>query len=61
MLDIFWHIKIALPNGWYNTERREYGYSKQPSCDGGKYGLPLSGIDAKKHRLAMTPTNGRIH
>ena len=33
----------------------------QPSSAGGKYGLPLplSGTDARKHRSAMTPTNGR--
>ena len=57
MLDIWWDIEIALPNGWYDTKRREYRYSKQPRCVSGKYGLPLSDIDAKKHRLAMTPMN----
>ena len=35
--------------------------SKQPSCVGGKYALPLSGTDVRKRRSAMTPTNGRIH
>jgi hypothetical protein len=24
VLDIWWDIEIALPNGWYDTERREY-------------------------------------
>ena len=24
LLDILWDIEIALPNGWYDTKRREY-------------------------------------
>ena len=61
VLDIWWDLEIVLPNGWYDTERREYRYSKQPSCVGGKYTLPLSGTDTRKHRSLMTATNGKIH
>ena len=60
LLDIWWDIDIALPNG-DPIRNRGSTIRRQPSCVGGKYGLPLSGTDAKKHRLAMTPTNGRIH
>ena len=24
LLEIWWDIEIALPNGWYDTEQREY-------------------------------------
>ena len=60
LLDIWWDIDTALTNGdpiWNGGST----IHRQPSCVGGKYGLPLSGTDAKKHRLAMTPTNARIH
>ena len=39
---------------------RSIVYYTQPSSSvGGKYGIPCSGIDARKHRLVLTPTNGR--
>ena len=59
LLDIWWDIEIALPNAWYDMEWRKYTYCQQPSCVGGKYGLPLSGTDARKHQSVMTPINGR--
>ena len=60
LLYFWWDIEIALPNGWYNMEQREYTIYSQVVV-GGKYGFPLSGTDAKKHRSVMTPMNVRIY
>ena len=60
VLDIWLDIDIALPN-CDPIQNRGSTIRRHPSCVGDKYGLPLSGTDAKKHRLAITPTTGRIH